>query len=338
MRAVSTKIGLFAATLLAAGVATAQVPPRIAKELVNIGRGVCVPETAEIYRPLHPNPPYTGVTIVRDVSFGPDPKNVLDVFSPEKGGGNRDVLIYVSGGAGNKQQGGPNGDVFYDNVMLWAVKSGMVGVNMQRRPGEAWDDPAKDIGRVVEWVHQNIAQHKGNPNRVFIWCQSAGNIPVSTYVGHKEFWGPEGVGIKGVVFMSPPAFDILPATPPPVQGGFPACHLPDGSPAPAAQGGPGRGAGRGGRRAQVDAATQLARSNLPGLVSSHLPFLVSVAELDPPNIIGFAETLRDQLCKANRCPTYLTFKDHSHISEVMSPDTSDTSVTGPILKWMKSVK
>jgi hypothetical protein len=32
------------------------------------------------------------------------------------------------------------------------------------------------------------------------------------------------------------------------------------------------------------------------------------------------------------------FKDHSHISEVMSPDTADDSVTGPILKWIRSVK
>ena len=333
-------IALGAVVIAAAGSLNAAVPPDIAKELVNIGRGVCVPETAQIYRPLHPNPPYTGVTIARDLSFGPDPKNVLDVFSSEKGGNSRPVLIYVSGGAGNKLQGGPNGDVFYDNVMLWAVKSGMVGVNMQRRPGEAWDDPAKDIARIVQWVHQNISQYKGNPSRVFIWCQSAGNVPVSTYVGHSDLWGPDGVGIKGVVFMSPPAFDILPATPPPVQGGFAACHQPDGSSPPAAagpsRGGPG-GPGRG-RGPQVDAATQLARSNLPGLISSKLPFMLTVAELDPPNITGFVETLRDQLCKANRCPTYVTFKDHSHISEVMSPDTADTSVTGPILKWIKSVK
>jgi len=73
-------------------------------------------------------------------------------------------------------------------------------------------------------------------------------------------------------------------------------------------------------------------------VSSKVPFMLSVAELDPPNIIGFAETLRDELCKAGRCATYVVYKDHSHISEVMSPDTADTSVTGPILKWMKSVK
>jgi hypothetical protein len=47
--------------------------------------------------------------------------------------------------------------------------------------------------------------------------------------------------------------------------------------------------------------------------------MISVAELDPPNIIGFAETLRDEVKKANRNVTYVVYKDHSHISEVMSP-------------------
>ena len=346
------KIFLLAAIIIfVAGAVGAAVPPDIAKELVNIGRGVCVPETTQVYRPLHQGPPYKGVTIERDISFGPDPKDVLDVFSAEKGGGSRPVLIYVSGGAGNKLANGPEG-VFYDNIMLWATKNGMVGVNMQRHPGQAWDDPAKDIAHVVQWVNQNIAKYKGNPDRVFMWAQSAGNVPTSTYIGHSELWGPKGVGVKGVVFMSPPAFNILPATPPPVAagGGFGACGQPNGQPAAAppagrgpeakgGPGGPGRGKGDGkGRGAQPDAATQLARSNLPGMVASKVPFMLSVAELDPPNIIGFAETLRDELCKAGRCATYQVYKDHSHISEVMSPDTADTSVTGPILKWIKSVK
>jgi acetyl esterase/lipase len=324
------------------GTLAAQVPPDIATKLIAIGRGVCVPETAELYAPLQPNPPYEGVKFTRDVSFGPDAKNVLDVAEPEKGGGSRPVLIYLSGGAGNKQQGGPNGEAFYDNIMVWAVKSGMVGVNMQRRPGEAWDDPAKDVSLVVQWVNKNIAQHKGNPQRVFAWSQSAGNIPLSTYVAHSEFWGAEGIGLKGVIFMSPPAFDIIPATPPPLQGAaFAPCGSPNGGPAaaPAA----GRGGGPGGRgpgagRTPPDPATQLARSNLPGLTGAKIPLMISIAELDPPNIIGFAETLRDELKKANRNVTYVEYKDHSHISEVMSPDTADTSVTGTILQWMKSVK
>ncbi|MEP7355111.1 MAG: alpha/beta hydrolase, partial [Acidobacteriota bacterium] len=152
----SWRLSLFAIGL--AATALAQVPPEMAKQLVAIGNGVCVAPTAQLYRPLHASPPYTGVTIARDVSFGPDPKDVADIFSAEKGGSSRPVLLYLPGGAGNKLQGGPNGDVFYDNIGLWASKNGMVGINMQRRAGEAWDDPAKDVSLLVQWVEQNIGK------------------------------------------------------------------------------------------------------------------------------------------------------------------------------------
>ena len=333
---------LAAAATLGAGSARAQVPPDLAKQIALIGRGVCVPETAQIYRPLHTDLTPAGITITRDISFGPDPKNVLDLFEPEKDGRARPVLIYVSGGLGNKRQAGPNGEPFYDNVLLWAVKNGMVGVNMQRRPGVAWDDPAKDVSLVVQWVNKNIASHKGNPARVFLWSQSAGNVPVSTYIAHPEFHGPNGAGVKGVVFMSAPAFNILPATAP-ATAPFPQCGKPTiGTPAPpaagrgAAEAAPGRG--NAAPAPEVDAATMLMRSNLPGLAKSKVPFIVSYAELDPPSIVAFDGVLKDELCKAGHCPTPLTFKDHGHISEVMSPNTADNSVTGPILKWMKSVK
>jgi acetyl esterase/lipase len=335
-------------SVLLATAALAQVPADVAKQLVNIGRGVCVPQTAQVYRPMQPNPPYSGVTIARDQSFGPNAQDVADVFSSEKGGGNRTVLIYVPGGAGNKLQGGPNGDVFYDNVMVWATKNDMVGVLMQRHAGANWDDPGKDVGLLVKWVDENIKKYKGNPNRVFIWSQSAGNQPVAIYMAHPELQGPKGSGVKGVVFMSSPGFPIQPAVVPPAANGFGSCNNPDGTPpAPAAakggapkgdavaKGGGGNGKGK---AAPPDEATLLARSNLAGLQKSKAQFFVSAAELDPPGVISFAETLRDQLCAAKHCPQYAVIKDHSHISEVMSPNTADTSVTGPILKWIKSVK
>ncbi len=328
---------ILAMLMSAATAAHAQVPPQIAKQLVAIGRGVCPPETAPLYLPLHSRPPYRGVSIARDMSTGPDPKNVVDVFTSEQRGGPRPVLIYVPGGPGNRHLDVPDNEVFYDNVPLWAVKNGMVGVLMQRRPGNAWDDPAKDIARVVQWVDQNVARYQGDPARVFLWAQSAGNVPTGTYVGHPELYGPKGVGLKGVIFMSPATFNILPAAPPRA-GPNPPCGPLRGS-APAAGQAPAAGPAAGpAPSAPPDAATQLARSSLPGLINSKVPFLVSTAELDPPGIIAFAETLKDQLCKAGRCPTYVVFKDHSHISEVMSPNTADDSVTGPILKWIRSVK
>src|SRR6476661_6280211 len=79
------------------GIAQQPLPPYIAAQLRQIGTGVCVPETAKLYRPLQPKAPYPGVTVVRDISYAPDPRTIMDVFAPEKGGGNRPVLVYVSG-------------------------------------------------------------------------------------------------------------------------------------------------------------------------------------------------------------------------------------------------
>jgi len=145
----------------------ADVPPDIAKALVAVGRGVCVNETAQLYRPLHANPPYPGVSISRDLSFGSDPKNVVDVYSAEKGGGSRPVLLFLPGGAGNRSLPGANGEVFYGNIMVWAVKNGMTGVIMQRRPGDAWDDPAKDVAKAVQWVGDNIGKYNGGQKVLF---------------------------------------------------------------------------------------------------------------------------------------------------------------------------
>jgi hypothetical protein len=340
----------------AATTAQAQVPPDIAAQLRAVGNGVCVPETARIYKPLQAKAPYPGVTVVRDISYGPDPRTIMDVFAPEKGGGNRPVLIFVSGGQGNKIEAPPDGDAFYDNIMLWALKNGMTGVNMQRRgglngAGMAWDEPAKDVGRVVEWVRNNITKYKGNPNRIFLWSSSAGNGPVSTFAAHPEISGANGEAVKGIILMSAPNFNILPETvaanaaPGPTGLGT-NCGRPPAAPrggAGAPAGGRGAGGaggpGRGGPAPDpVDAATQLARSNLPGLAKGKPAVFLAWGELDPPTIISFDEGLKAALCKAGRCPTTGFFKDHSHMSLVFSPNTADNSVTGPILKWMKSVK
>jgi len=157
--------------------------------------------------------------------------------------------------------------------------------------------------------------------------------------------------------MSPPNFNILPETvPAPARGaasdtsGRGALSTTCGRPAGEGRGGPPRGgaaagAGRGGAggagaaaQTPVDPATQLARSNLPGLAKGKIAVFLGWGEIDSANIWVFDEALKNALCKAGRCPTSAVFKDHSHVSLVFSPNSADNSVTGPILKWMKSLK
>jgi triacylglycerol lipase len=333
--------------------------------LVKIGHIVDPPCTAKLYRPLMPKNDinstvaslYPGITIARDVSFGPDTMDIVDVFSAEKGSDSRPVLLYVPGGAGNKiEQQAREANAFYDNIMRWATQNGMVGVMMQRHPGKSWDDGGKDISLMVQWVQANIGKYKGNPDRMVIWAQSAGNQPLAVYIGRPELWGPRGVGVKGAIFMSAGAFNILPLKLPPGPpggGGNPLALAgktcggnmtnEDGAiagPGRAAARPAGAGGGGGGRGPQPDEATLLGRSNLPELKKTDVKLMFASAELDP-GVDGamspFSVLLHDELCKEGpaHCPTMLFEKGESHMSEVFSIDTPDTTVSKPILTFIK---
>jgi triacylglycerol lipase len=198
----------------------AQVPKDIEEGLRKIGQIVDPGCTARLYRPLMPKNDfntywpfgaasplssaqlYPGVRIARDRSFGPHPKDVLDIFAPQNTGSNRTVFVFVPGGGGNKiEQQVREGNAFYDNIGRWAVKNGMVGVTVQRHPASAWDDGGRDLSVAVDWVRANIARYGGNPNRIFIAAHSAGTGPLGVYVGHPERW-KSGIGVKGAIFMS----------------------------------------------------------------------------------------------------------------------------------------
>jgi hypothetical protein len=370
---------LGAVVLLAPMAAQAQVPANIEADLRKIGQIVDPACTAKLYRPLMPandirsdaRPLYPGVTISRDVSFGSNPKDVVDIFVADKGGENRPVLMFVPGGAGNKiELQDKEANAFYDNIGRWGTKNGMVVVLMQRHPGANWDDPAKDVSSMFQWVEANISKYKGNPDRMFAWAQSAGNGPLGTYVGRPELYGPKGVGIKGVIFMSG-QFNIAPIEVPGAgngagrggPGGAPAANGPGSTCGGGAQnssdgylpgraegqpGGPnaapagGRGGGRG--RGPVDPAEQLARSTWPAYKEAKVKIMLASAELDPGisdgKMSAFNQTFHDELCKLgpDHCPTLLFEKGESHMSEVFSIDTDDKTVSGPILAWIKKIK
>jgi len=326
-----TKLLLSALSVMSVAVvaAEAQVPANIEAGLVTMGHIVDPPCTAKLYRPLMPanditssaTPVYRGITVVRDASFGPNPKDVVDIFTADKGPASRPVLIYVPGGGGNKiELQDKEANAFYDNIMRWATENGMVGVNMQRHGGQGWDAGAKDISSMIQWVEANISKYHGNPDRMFIWAHSAGNMPLGTYIGRPELYGPKGVGVKGVIFMSPAAFDIAPLElpPPPPGAGNPFAALADSGKTCGVQGGafsssgalPGRtegqpggpdapfgpppggaSGGAAGRPAggpppgfggpPVDAATRMARSSLPELKKTSVKIILANAELDP---------------------------------------------------------
>ena len=98
----------------------------------------------------------------------------------------RPVFMFVHGGGfvrGNKRA---PGSPFYDNIMLWATRNGMVGVNMTYRLAPhtvALPAGQEDLAMAVRWAADNAAAHGGDPNRIYLMGHSAGATHVAIYVG-----------------------------------------------------------------------------------------------------------------------------------------------------------
>src|SRR5204862_7367374 len=113
----------------------------------------------------------------RDVHYGPAERNLLDVFAADAAGGGRPVLVFVHGGGyimGDRRTA--PGSPWYDNIMLWAARSGFVGVNMTYRlaPRYAWPAAQQDIAAALIWIRQNIGAQGGDPARVVLMGHSSG--------------------------------------------------------------------------------------------------------------------------------------------------------------------
>jgi hypothetical protein len=197
----------------APAVVQAQVPPLVEAELVKMGRVVDPGCTGKLYRTLFdkndyntywpvdaamPNTKvklYPGVTVSRDISYGPQPKDLIDIFVPDKGAANHTVLIFIPGGAGNKiEQQAVESNMFYDNIGTWAANNGMVGVTMQRGGTAA----GQNVALVIEWLQANVAKYKGNAADMFLMAHSAGTGPLTQYIGRPDLYGQ---GVKGAIFM-----------------------------------------------------------------------------------------------------------------------------------------
>lgn len=311
----------WATLALLASSTQAQVPPDLKPKIAAMGTVIDQAGNAALYRPLHETAPYPGIAVARDVAYGPTPRNLLDVFRPaDSQGQRRTVLIYVPGGRGDKMEQVPNGEPFYDNVMLWAVKNGMVGVNMMRDSGPdvAWDAGARNIADVIAWVKQNIANYGGDPDRIFIWGHSAGAANLTTYLAYPRYHHGEGVAVKGAVLMGGP-YNLAP-----LRSNAPRTKMIlNGVVAPPAP--------------PPDPTVLLERSVLPGLKTLDLPLLVSAAELEPPQLLEMTKLLNEQLCAVDKCPKFVIYEDHNHMSEVFAINTADESTSQPTLEWMLSI-
>jgi acetyl esterase/lipase len=195
------------------------------------------------------------IAVQRDLKYGSDARQRLDVFTPAGGfEPSRPVLVFLHGGGfigGDKQI---PGTPFYDNIGQWAVRNGYNAVTSTYRlaPQNQWPSGVEDLHKVIRFIDEQGAQHGIGPGKVFLMGQSAGASHAASYVAHPEVYAPYGHGLRGLVLLSG-VYDYA-MKPGPME----AAYL------------------------GKDQRLYAQRSPLYGLVRSDVPLLVTMAECDPP--------------------------------------------------------
>jgi len=134
-------------------------------------------------------------------------RQVLDVYSPERAA-TAPVVFWIHGGGwvtGDKRQVELKPKLFTERGMVF------VSTNYRLLPDVQMEDIVADIARAIGWVHRNIREHGGDPDRLLVMGHSAGAQLAALICTDHRYLQAEGVPpavLKGCVAVDGDTYDI----------------------------------------------------------------------------------------------------------------------------------
>lgn len=143
---------------------------------------------------------------------GGDPLQSLDVVGREMPDGcaGAPVVVWVHGGG---WQRGSKNNVSADQL-AWAADNGWVHVSVDYRltPAVTYPEHNRDLAAALAWVHDNIADHGGDPTTVAVVGHSAGAQIASSVGTDPRYLAVHGLvpgdGIRCVVSLDTEGYDL----------------------------------------------------------------------------------------------------------------------------------
>ena len=247
-------------------------------------------------------PPGPDVEVHRDVAYGPDPRHRLDVFVPSADATSAPVLVCVHGGGFVRGDKGAPDAPFYNNVGLWAARSGCIGVTITYRlaPAAPWPAGSEDVGAAVRFLRGTIEQWGGDPNHIFLMGQSAGAVHVAGYVANSPLHIAGAILISGI-------YDIVRADRNPYQAAYYG----------------------------EDPSRFSEQSTLGKLAATTLPCLYTVSEFDPPDFQRQAAWLVEaHTARQGRWPRVIQLPGHNHLSSVLQIGSALDTLGPELLRFI----
>lgn len=136
-------------------------------------------------------------------------RQILDIYSPaEPTEEALPVIFWIHGGG---WQAGDKSDVALKPKVLTDRGFVFVSTNYRLLPDVAMDELTRDISRAIVWVHRNIAEYGGDPDRIIVGGHSAGAQLAALICTDDRLLEAKGVPfdvLKGCVPVDGDTYDI----------------------------------------------------------------------------------------------------------------------------------
>jgi acetyl esterase len=275
-----------------------------------------MPFTQSIYKPLLDRQPRDGAKVRRDVPYGRDERQQLDIYEPEAPSATlRPLLLLMPGGGfirGDKSE--------RENFGHFFAREGIVTVvaNYRLAPMHQWPAGAQDVIGAYAWVRQNVAQLGVDPTRIFLAGDSAGAAHVAAATLVRRFHPKEGLDIAGTVLISG-VYDANLERLARAQFGV---TTPD----------PRNEAYFG---SNFERYRQMSTVEL--IDAPPAPLLITFAELDLLGMqVQAGELFAKLVTQHGYNPQLRVIRGHNHLTQVYAVNTGDESLSAPLLEFLRA--
>jgi acetyl esterase len=291
------------------------MPDALADRIREVGNDL--PAVAKLYARVPPFQEAGGVRREQDLPYGSHPRQRLDLYRPDApaaAGGWPAVVFFHGGGfiRGSKEH--------RENIGRFLAQHGFVTVmaNYRLAPESRWPSGAEDVVAVWQWLQGHGESHRADPSRVALMGESAGAAHVAAAALRSEFHPPEW-RIRGAVLLSGPYNARL--------EGLARAQFGIDTPDPRNE--PYFGS---------DRSTWDAASTVDHVTAAPFPLLISYTELDLVQMqVQAGELFARLVSRHGYAPQLLVLPRHNHFSQGYSIGTEDTSVSLPVLDFLRKV-
>lgn len=267
-----------------------------------------IQETGKLFAEIHKSSNTKGVAGHREISYGPDPKNVMDLYTPDNFTGTLPVVVFIHGGGltgGDKDNAAS--DLMYANISTYFARHGMVGINATYRlvPNITWPQGGEDMQSIVGWIREHGGEYGINPDQVFFLCTSAGCTHTASILWDTNMMFEGDPDIAGAIMLS---------------GAYQAANR---------------------DYFGDDAAVRETRSAFylaEHYQGAEIPVFLFSAQYDPNGIETGTAQMYALLCeKWGHCPRFMQARDQNHISINQHINSADDRYSSKMLEFIHDV-